>query len=73
MISVTIEVWTEVTRFDVLARAESIGGAASLAMAAYPNAAVRVRFPIDPEAFFVKNPTARAEIVGLERAEGMAA
>jgi hypothetical protein len=73
MISVVIEVWNEATRFSVLARAERIQGAASLAATAYPNADVRVKFPIDPEAFFLKDPAARAEMVGFERQEEMAA
>jgi hypothetical protein len=32
-----------------------------------------VKFPIDPEAFFLKDPAARAEMVGFERQEEMAA
>jgi hypothetical protein len=73
MIRVVIEVWNDATRFSVLARAESIRGAASLAATSYPNADIRVKFPINPEAFFVKDPAARAEMVSFERQEEMAA
>jgi hypothetical protein len=73
MIRVVIEVWNEATRFSVLAQAKSIRGAASIAASAYPNAGVRVKFPIDPEAFFVKDPATRAEMVSVERQEEMAA
>jgi hypothetical protein len=73
VIRVVIEVWNEDTSFSVLAQAESIRGAASLAAAAYPNADVRVKFPIDPEPFFVKDPAAPAEMVSLGRPQEMAA
>lgn len=73
MIRVVIEVLNEGVPRNVVARARSVREAASIAAAAYPNADVRVRFPIDPEAFFVRDPAARAELVGFERAEAMAA
>jgi hypothetical protein len=73
MIRVIIEVWDEATRSSVITQAESVREAASTAAAVYPNADVRVKFPIDAEAFFVNDPTARAEIVGFERPEQMAA
>jgi len=73
VIRVVIEVWNEGVRFSLVARARSVREAASVAAAVYLNADVRVRFPIDPEAFFVEDPAARAEIVGFERPEEMAA
>lgn len=73
MIRVVIEVWHEGTRFSVVAEAESIPQAASLAATSYPNADVRVKFPIDPEVFFVKHPAARTEIASIERSEELAA
>jgi hypothetical protein len=73
MIRVVIEVWNDATRFSVLARAESIRGAAGIAASAYPNADVRVRFPIDPEPFFVRDPAAGVEMVSLGRPEEMVA
>jgi hypothetical protein len=73
MISVVIDVLNEATRTCVVVQARSVCGAVSIAAAVYPNADVRVRFPIDPEAFFVKDPAARAEMVNLGRPEEMAA
>lgn len=46
MIRVVIEVWNEATRFSVIAQAKSVREAASTAATVYPNADVRVKFPI---------------------------
>jgi hypothetical protein len=73
MIRVIIEVWNETTRCSALAQARTIREAANIVAAAYPKAEVRVRFPIDPEAFFVEGPATRAEIVNFIRPEEMAA
>jgi hypothetical protein len=73
MIRVIIEVWDRATRFRVIAQAKSVREAASIAAARYPNAEVRVRFPIDPEGFFVEEPTARAGIVSIEKPKAIAA
>lgn len=73
MIRVVIEVWNGATRFGVVARARSVREVASITAAMCPNAGIRVRFPIDPGAFFIKVSTVRAEIVGFERSKGMAA
>jgi hypothetical protein len=73
MISVVVEVWDNTTRSSVVAQAKSVREAASIAAAVYPDAAVRVKFPIDPEAFFVKNSAARAEVVSSDRLEEVAA
>ena len=73
MIRVVVEVWAGATRSSVVTQAESVGEAASIAAAVYPNADVRVKFPIDAEAFFVEDPAARAGIVSFDRAEGKAA
>ena len=60
MLRVVIEVRNEATSSSVVAQARSLREAASMAAAEYPNVDVRVKFPIDPEAFFVENPAARA-------------
>jgi hypothetical protein len=73
VIRVVIEVWNGATHSGVVAQARSVREAANVAAAAYPNADVRVRFPIDPATFFLKDPAARAEIVGVERPEEVAA
>ncbi len=58
MIRVVIEVSDEASSSRVVVRARSLHEAASIAAAEYPNADVRVRFPIDPEAFFVEDSVA---------------
>jgi hypothetical protein len=74
MIRVHIEVRNDASYSRVIAQARNLREAARIASAAYPNATdVRVKFPIDPEAFFVKEPTARAGIAGFEREGGIAA
>jgi hypothetical protein len=74
MISVVIEVWNESTCSTVVAQAKSLREAASIAAAAYPNADIRVRFPIDAGAFFVEEPDPREEIVSsVESVEGIVA
>lgn len=73
VIRVVIEVWDGATRSGVVARARSAREVASITAVMCPNAGIRVRFPINPRAFFVKVPTARAETVGFERPEGTAA
>ena len=73
MIRVVIEVSNEATASSVVARARSLREAASMAAAEYPNADVRVKFPIYPEAFFVEDPTALAGIASFRRAGEIAA
>jgi hypothetical protein len=73
VIRVVIEVWDKATCSKVVAQAKSVREAASIAAARYPNAEVRVRFPIDPEGFFVEGPTARAGIVSIEKPKAIAA
>jgi hypothetical protein len=73
MIRVVVEVWQGATSFRVVAQAKNLREAVSIAAAMYPNTEVRVRFPIDAEAFFVRDPTARVKLASLERAEGMVA
>jgi hypothetical protein len=74
MIRVLIEVrGNEGTSCYVVVQARSVREAASITAAVYSSDVVRVKFPIDPETFFVKEPVAREEIVSVERAEGMAA
>ena len=70
-----IRVLTEVggtSRFGVMAQAESIRRAVDVVRAYYPGAEVRVVYPIDPEAFFVEDPAARARLVEAEMPENVA-
>jgi hypothetical protein len=73
MIRVAIEVFEGATSTRVVVQARSLREAASIAAAVYPTAEVRVRFPIDAEAFFVRDAAARAGIASLECTGGMAA
>jgi hypothetical protein len=65
MVRVSIEVRNGAARFNVAVGAQSIERAVSVANGSYPNCDVRVKFPIDPEGFFVKESAPRAaEMVG---------
>jgi hypothetical protein len=55
MIKVSIEVRYKTARFAVGIQARSIQQALSIVAARYPESVARVRFPIDPEGFFVKD------------------
>jgi hypothetical protein len=73
VVNVSIEVRNGAARFDVAVRAESLRQAVSLVAGRYPGRDCRVRFPIDPEGFFVNDPAARAGMVGFEQSESTAA
>ena len=55
MIKVSIEIRYKTARFAVGARAQSIQKALSIVAARYPESVARVKFPITPEDFFVKD------------------
>jgi hypothetical protein len=59
-------------RIRMAARAESIRRAMEAARAHYPGAGVRVVYPIDPEAFFVRDSAAPVGLVGFEIPEKVA-
>jgi len=73
MVKVSVEVRSGAARFYVAVRAESIRRAVSFVGRRYPGGEVRVKFPIEPVGFFVKDSAARAGIVELEPPEQMAA
>jgi hypothetical protein len=73
MVEVSIEARNGVARFTVAVRAESIRRALSLVARRYPAHDLGVKFPVDPEGFFVEDPTARAGIVAFEWPEKIAA
>jgi hypothetical protein len=66
MVKVSIEIRSGAARFDVAVQAESIQRAVSLVQERYSKAIVRVRFPIEPEGFFVEDPSARRGMVGQQ-------
>ena len=70
MVKVCVEVRSGAARFRVAVRAESIRRALSLVRERYPKGEAEVKFPIDPEGFFVEDPTAsRAGLIGVEAPE----
>ena len=73
MVKVSIEVHNGAALFEVAVRAQSIERAASVVRGSYPGCDIRVKVPIDPEGFFVAEPTPRMGIVGVERPEFIAA
>jgi hypothetical protein len=60
MIRISVEVSSGGARFRVMVQAESIERALEIAKRHNPGRECRVTFPLDPEAFFVRDPVARA-------------
>ncbi len=58
MVKVSIEVHSGAARFSVAIKAQSIQEALSIAAARHPSSVTRVKFPIDPESFFVEDSAA---------------
>jgi hypothetical protein len=58
MVKVSVEVHVGTTRFTVAVKAQSVQQALSLVAARHPSSVVRVKFPIDPESFFVEDTAA---------------
>jgi hypothetical protein len=73
MVMVSVEVRSGRTHFRVGVQAQSIRRALSLVGGRYPQGEVRVAFPIEPEGFFVQEPSALARKVGSEQAHREAA
>jgi hypothetical protein len=69
-VNVSIEVRSGAARFDVAVQSQSIERAVSLVGERYPNGNVRVKFLIDADGFFMKDPADRAGIVGCKQAGG---
>ena len=55
MVKVSIEVHSGTSCFAVAIKAQSIQQALSIVAARHPSSTTRVRFPIDPESFFVES------------------
>ena len=66
MVKISVEVHSGAAHFDVGVQAESIQRAVSFVKERYSKGSVKVKFPIEPESFFVEDPSARRGIVGLE-------
>jgi hypothetical protein len=66
MVKVSIEVSSGAARFNVGVRAESIQQAVNFVHERYSKGSVKVRFPIEPESYFVEDPAVPTGIVGPE-------
>ena len=58
MVKVSIEVHSGTALFAIAVKAESIRQALSLVAAQHPSSVARVKYPIDPESFFVEDSAA---------------
>jgi hypothetical protein len=58
MVKVSIEVHDGTARFAVAVKAQSVRQALSIVAARHPTSVARVKFPIDPESFFVEDSAA---------------
>ena len=67
MVKVSVEVRSGAARFRIGVQAQSIREALSLVGSRYSHSDVRVLFPIEPEGFFVGEPSARAGMVVTEQ------
>ena len=73
MVKVSIEVRNGAAYFNVAVEAQSIERAVSVVRGSYPGCAVRVKFPIDPEGFFMNEPAPRTGIVEVDQPDLLAA
>jgi hypothetical protein len=58
MVKVSIEVHDGTARFYVAVKAQSVRQALSIVGARHPTSVARVKFPINPESFFVEDSAA---------------
>ncbi len=58
MVKVSIDVHSGTARFAVAIKAKSIQQALSVVATRHPSSVTKVKFPIDPESFFVEDSAA---------------
>ena len=73
MVRVSVEVRSGTARFRVGVQAQSIRQALGIVAGRYPRGVVKVAFPIEPEGFFVREPSAPARVLGHEQFQKEAA
>jgi hypothetical protein len=73
MVRVSIEVRNGTARFRVGVTAQSVRRALSAVGKRYPGSNVELSFPIEPEKFFVHQPSAPARVFGHEQIQKEAA
>jgi hypothetical protein len=70
MIRASVEIIGNNSAFSIAVYAENLRRAVEFAANRYPGYAVSVRFPLDPEMFFVEGPAVGTETVEPAAAEG---
>ncbi|MGH3146478.1 MAG: hypothetical protein ACRDTR_11825 [Rubrobacter sp.] len=73
MVRISVEVRSGAARFRVGVQAQSIREALGLVGGRYPRSMVGVAFPIEPEGFFVREPSVPARVLGHEQIQEEAA
>jgi hypothetical protein len=73
MVRISVDVSSGAARFRVLVQARSIEEAMEIVRRQNPDKDCKVKFPINPERFLVKDPAARAGLIEGEQAELRAA
>ena len=73
MVRISVEVRSGSARFRVGVQAENIRKALGMVSGRYPRGVVRVVFPIEPEGFFVNEPSVKARGIGHEQIHAVAA
>ena len=74
MVRVSIEVCNGSTHYcNLVVRAQNIEQAVGVVRASYPDCFVRVKFPIDPKGYFIKEAGSLPGIVGRKKRNSIAA
>jgi hypothetical protein len=73
VVRISVEVSSGAARFRVLVQARSIEAAMEIVRRQNAGKDCKVKFPIDPERFFVKDPGVRAGLIEGEQPEPRAA
>ena len=73
MVRISVEVRSGTARFRVGVQAQSIREALGVVGSRYPRGVVGVAFPIEPDGFFVREPSAPARVIGNEQIQKEAA
>jgi hypothetical protein len=73
MVRLSVEVRSGAARFRVGVQAKSIRKALAIVGGRYPHGEVKVAFPVEPEHYFVREPSAPASIAGAGQTHAAAA
>ncbi len=67
MVRITVEIGDGATRYRVAVQAESIRRALEIVKGLNPGDDLKVKFPIDPETFFVEDRAATSGLIAREQ------